>query len=196
VTAGTGVASIVSHPAVLFGLEPLFGPPALSRRVLMVGALCTVVPDIDVIGYRLGIPYGSLLGHRGLTHSLLFAAVLALILAFVIVGRKASQDSWGRCAAFLFLCAASHGILDAMTDGGRGVAFFAPFDARRFFLPWRPIPVSPIGTRGFFGARGVRILAAEALWIWAPALVVGGVALGVRRLRARGRPEPHGEGER
>jgi inner membrane protein len=44
---------------------------------------------------------------------------------------------------------ASHGILDAMTDGGLGVAFFSPFDDTRCFFPFRPIKVSPIGLSFF-----------------------------------------------
>ena len=44
---------------------------------------------------------------------------------------------------------ASHGVLDALTDGGPGVAFLAPFDDTRYFFPWRPIRVSPLW-RGFF----------------------------------------------
>ncbi len=39
--------------------------------------LLSVLPDIDVIGFKLGVHYGDLWGHRGLTHSLLFAAVIA-----------------------------------------------------------------------------------------------------------------------
>jgi hypothetical protein len=50
--------------------------------------------------------------------------------------------------AFLFLCGASHGFFDAMTNGGLGVAFFAPLDSRRYFLTFRPLEVA-------FG-RGVR----------------------------------------
>jgi inner membrane protein len=54
---------------------------------------------------------------------------------------------------YLFLATASHGVLDAMTDGGLGVAFFSPFDNRRYFLPWRPIVVSPISIARFFSGR-------------------------------------------
>lgn len=186
------MASILSHPAVLLGLGPAFGFSARSRRVLWAGAACTVAPDIDVIGHGFGIPYGSLLGHRGLTHSLAFAAALAATLTAGIFRRDAAEGSWRRIGVFLFLCAASHGFFDAMTDGGRGVAFLAPFDARRFFLPWQPIPVSPIGTQGFFGARGAAILASEALWIWIPAFTLGVTVLTIRRIRARGRPRPEG----
>ncbi len=49
---------------------------------------------------------------------------------------------------FLFVATISHGILDALTDGGLGVAFFAPFVNTRYFFPWTPIKVSPIGAGG------------------------------------------------
>ena len=56
----------------------------------------------------------------------------------------------GRVAtfAFLFLCTMSHALLDALTDGGLGVAFFSPFSNERYFFPWTPIRVSR-----FFSAR-------------------------------------------
>ena len=38
---------------------------------------------------------------------------------------------------YLFLSTASHGVLDALTDGGLGVAFFSPFDQTRYFFPFR-----------------------------------------------------------
>ena len=69
----------------------------------------------------------------------------------------------------MFLAAASHGLLDAMTTGGRGVAFFSPFSNRRYFLPWRMIEVSPIGIRPFFSERGAQVFASELTWIWIPA---------------------------
>jgi inner membrane protein len=70
---------------------------------------------------------------------------------------------------YLFLATASHGFLDAMTDGGLGVAFFSPFDNHRYFFPWRPIRVSPIGIGRFFSPRGLDVLQSELLWIWLPA---------------------------
>lgn len=86
----------------------------------------------------------------------------------------------------LFLAAASHGILDAMTDGS-GVAFFAPFDDTRYFLPWRPIPVSPMSPGQFFSRRGVAIMQAETLLLWLPAAVLAMVAAGLGgRRRGRG----------
>jgi inner membrane protein len=61
-----------------------------------------------------------------------------------------------------------------MTTGGLGVAFFSPFSNTRYFFPWRPIAVSPIGAR-FFSPRGFAVLLSEALWVWTPMLVAGAV---------------------
>ena len=147
-------------------------------------AVCAMLPDADVIAFPLGIPYGHLLGHRGVSHSLAFAAAIGAVAAW----------KWGRgrerWALFLhfFVVTASHGFFDAFTNGGLGVAFFAPFDDTRYFFPWRPIHVSPIGV-GFFVARdvngqsyGFRVLASEFWWVWLPSAVV---ALAGWALRAR-----------
>jgi len=46
---------------------------------------------------------------------------------------------------FAIAVLATHPILDTMTDGGLGCALFWPFDLTRYFAPWRPIQVAPIG---------------------------------------------------
>ena len=74
---------------------------------------------------------------------------------------------WG----YLFLCTLSHGVLDAATNGGLGIAFFSPLSNSRYFWPWRPIAVSPIGIR-FFSGRGLAVISSELRWIWAPCLAV------------------------
>ncbi len=129
--------------------------------------------------------YEDLLGHRGFTHSLSFAALLAgiLVLAGVRLGVSGPSSHAGRAFAFFFLVTASHGFLDAMTDGGLGVAFFSPFSNTRYFLPWRPVQVSPIGLSRFFTARGWAVLRSELLWIWIPSGILVGVAWGIRRSR-------------
>src|SRR5689334_7630400 len=106
--------------------------------------VCSILPDIDSIGFHAGVPYGALWGHRGMTHSLLFAALLAVCLTARF--REPFSPPW-KLAALLFMVTASHGVLDAMTDGGLGIAFFSPFNPDRYFFSWRPIHVSPIGIR-------------------------------------------------
>jgi len=68
---------------------------------------------------------------------------------------------------FVFVCAASHPLLDAMTSGGLGVALAWPWSEHRFFAPWRPIRVSPFAPQ-FFSARGVATLLSELRWVWLP----------------------------
>ena len=151
--------TVFSHPAAALAL-------GVPRRVAVAAAVLTILPDADVVGLSHGIPYGSTFGHRGFTHSILFAAIASLAAALPLRATR-------RECALLFLCALSHGVLDAMTDGGRGIAFFSPFSNARYFLPWRPIRVSPIG------GINVRVLASEMKWVWAPAV---GIAI-LRRFR-------------
>jgi len=140
-----------------------------------------MVPDLDVIGFRLGIPYGDFWGHRGLTHSLVFAVLLASLV--LLTGFRMGVPGLRPFFLWLyfFLTTASHGLLDAMTTGGLGVAFFSPFDNSRYFLPWRPIRVSPISPGRFIAGRGITILGNELLWIWVPAAVVAVFAWLLRR---------------
>jgi len=163
------VASAISHAVAALGLGTIFARPTIPKRVWVIGAICSVLPDIDVIGFRFGIRYGDFWGHRGFTHSLVFAAILASFVAFA--GFIPRTLGIGRMALWIyfFVATASHGFLDAMTNGGLGVAFFSPFDNTRYFLPWRPIVVSPISVTRFFSDRGVAVLQSELLWIWIPA---------------------------
>ena len=126
------------------------------------------MPDLDVVSFFFGLPYGHMLGHRGLSHSLFFAAVLAWVVTAIVRRKLPASPSAMRLWVFFFLATASHGFLDSMTNGGLGVAFFAPFENSRYFLPWRPVEVSPIGVRAFFTARGLAVLYSEFLWIWIP----------------------------
>ena len=72
-----------------------------------------------------------------------------------------------------------------MTNGGLGVAFFSPFDNNRYFLPCRPIQVSPIAIHRFLGARGYAVLESELLWIWVPAILFATLVLSLRRPHRR-----------
>ncbi|HJW08359.1 MAG TPA: metal-dependent hydrolase, partial [Holophagaceae bacterium] len=159
------MASLLSHPAAALALGAAFQREGDGRRFWIAGALCTMIPDLDVAAFSFGIPYEAPLGHRGLTHSLLFAALLALALA-----RWAFEEDRLRVGLYLFLATASHGLLDAMTTGGEGVGFLLPFVDHRYFLPFRPIRVSPIGAGAFLSARGLRVLQSELVWVWTPCL--------------------------
>jgi inner membrane protein len=116
------------------------------------------------------------LGHRGITHSLAFAAALAAAVATLGFRGAPWSRRRGGLWLFLFLATASHGVLDALTDGGSGIAFFAPFDDTRYFFPWQPIRVSPISLERFLTERGLRVLQSELLWVWLPSATMAGLA--------------------
>ena len=153
--------TIFTHPAVAL-TKTWF--PRVPRRALVTAMFGTVLPDADVAAFALGIPYEHTFGHRGFSHSIAFALLYASLASAVLRVDR-------RSAAFIFLCTMSHGVLDASTDGGLGVAFFSPVSNERYFFPWTPIRVSPIGT-GFFSARGLETLASEVVWVWGPTIAV------------------------
>lgn len=163
------MASGFSHAIAALSIGTCFYGPGIPKRVWAMGAFCSVVPDLDVLGFRFGIRYGDFGGHRGFTHSIVFAALLALVVSLWGFRRGLPGLSLFSIWTYLFLATASHGFLDAMTDGGLGVAFFSPFDNSRYFLPWRPIRVSPIGIGRFFSDRGLAVLQSELVWIGIPA---------------------------
>jgi inner membrane protein len=159
--------TIISHPAVLLALRPGFRLPV---SVYICGAFCSVLPDLDVVGFQYGIQYGDLFGHRGFTHSLFFASVFSALLT-ILIGLKQKRFSL-HVFLFLFLCTVSHGLLDAFTDGGLGVAFFSPFSNTRYFFPWRPLRVSPIGLGNFLSGPVLNVLGSEFVFIWLPCVAI------------------------
>ena len=178
------MASVFSHAFVALTLGKALPHRAMKRPLLLTGAICSIVPDLDVIGFAFGIQYGDLWGHRGMTHSLFFAGLLSA--ALVALGYRQESSTKAGIGLYLFLCTASHGVLDALTDGGLGIAFFSPFDLTRYFFPFRPVAVSPIGISNFFSTDALRILASEITWIWLPTLAVLLIVRGLtHRISAR-----------
>lgn len=133
--------------------------PAAWPSMVAFAAL-SHAPDLDVWAFRLGIPYEAPWGHRGAAHSLLLAVVVGLLLGAIT--RLGKNGPFLLTALFAAFVAASHGVLDGMTDGGEGVAFFWPFDTTRYFLPWRPLPVAPLGF-GVFSVRAAGVFLGEAV---------------------------------
>lgn len=117
----------------------------------------SLLPDIDVYGFRMGVPYGAPWGHRGATHSFVFALAATLVVA--LIAKLARLPVW-RTTLIGMAVVFSHALLDTLTDGGLGCALLWPFSRERFFAPWTPLPVAPIG-RAFLTARGLRVAMVE-----------------------------------
>ena len=172
--------TLVTHAIVPLALGAALGTRTIPPRLLIAGAVAAMLPDFDVVAFKLGIAYADDFGHRGASHSLLFAACIGLL---GVIGAASLHAGRATVGLWLFACTASHPLLDALTNGGLGVALFWPWSDARLFAPWRPIAVSPIGA-GFFSARGLAVLGSELRWVWLPAL---GAALMIAAVRA-GKP--------
>ena len=173
------MCSVLTHPIVPLALSAVSPQSAVTPTLLLAGAACSVIPDLDVIGFSFGIRYKDMLGHRGFTHSIFFAAALGALLTFTLF-RNSQGNNWV-IFLFLFLSTLSHPLLDMLTNGGLGVALLAPFSNERYFFPWRPVEVSPISVGSFFSEWGKRVMLSELKWIWAPSAIVFIIGHTVRR---------------
>src|ERR1043165_3259660 len=162
------MASAFGHAYAALAIRSGFSEKLHSWKFLWVGILCSILPDADVISFQLGVAYEDFWGHRGFTHSILFAALLGTFLTAIFYRKLIARKEALYYILFFTLCTLSHGALDAMTSGGLGVGFFLPFDDGRYFFPWRPIKVSPIGAGKFFSEWGIKVLLSEAIWIGIP----------------------------
>lgn len=160
------MASIFGHSVVGFTVSKLVNKKN-GKLLLYLAIISAILPDFDVVGFKLGISYSHPFGHRGFTHSILFACLWALIIMFVF--GKTRKIIW---FLVIFLSTVSHGILDAMTSGGLGVGFFIPFNNNRYFFPFREIKVSPIGVEKFFSEWGIQVIFSEIKYIILPCFFI------------------------
>ena len=160
------MASIFGHGILAFTISKVIDKQDL-KLLMFLAIISSILPDADVLAFSFGIPYEHMLGHRGFTHSIVFAIIWALLLTFAFSKTK-------RIVFFVVLCLStvSHGILDAMTSGGEGVGFLIPFNSERYFFPFRGIKVSPIGIEKFVSEWGLQVLLSELKYIVIPCFLV------------------------
>ncbi len=177
------MASAFGHIAVAYAMGKTMNPIWASTRFWILTVLCCLLPDADVLGLLIGIPYEHILGHRGITHSMAFAGLLGIVVPKLAVPNiPLLSRRYGLLFIYFGLVTVSHGFLDAFTDGGLGIAFFAPFDTTRYFFPWRPIIVSPIGLAPFFSSWGLGVIFSELVWLGIP---VACWLIGLRELKKK-----------
>jgi len=180
------VPSVISHVAVAVAAGIAFAPRDVPDHFWSLSIVCSIIPDADVIGFSFGIPYDHLFGHRGFFHSPFFGLLMGIFLVGVFFrGVGIFSRQWFFYFIFFFLLSASHGILDAFTSGGLGIALLSPFDSKRYFFPWTPIMVSPIGIKGFFSKWGLVVIKSELLWVWLPSFLMVVVSRIIRVLAVR-----------
>jgi inner membrane protein len=178
IIAGLSIAVVHDHVTT----TPSTPPSPMQRLAAATWfSLLGLAPDADVVGFRLGVAYADAWGHRGASHSMAFAVGLGLLLAWPtarVLGRRLLPTTVAVIAALL-----SHGLLDALTDGGLGAALWWPFSDVRCFAPWQPLPVAPIG-RAFVSMRGLRCIVAEVVML-GPLLLATVIATRLHRARQR-----------
>lgn len=179
--------TIFTHSLVGLGIGKIFSIDKLPKRFWILSFVCPSLPDLDYFGISLlGIPHLHILGHRGITHSFVFAAILGTVISLVFFRNNDMRPHLRLILIVYFsLIISSHGLLDGLTDGGNGVAYFAPFDNGRYFLPFRPIEVSPF-IEGFFSKRGLSVILNEILLIWIPISAVVIAKKVIKRVTRRG----------
>lgn len=180
------MASAFGHAAAALALSQAGIVKKPDWRLVLAGVALSVFPDSDSLGFVIGIAYKSFWGHRGFSHSILFSVLIAFAVQQLLFNnRNRSNGERLRIFVFFFTSSISHAILDAMTTGGLGVAFFSPFDDTRYFFPFRPIKVSPINIPAFFQGKGFAVIKSELVWIGIPAAVIILLSWGMRKLEIR-----------
>lgn len=122
----------------------------LGNRALWLGALGGTIPDLDVFGRFVLSPLENLAFHRGISHSILFWVVGAVVFGELAwrLSRRGGLDRfhwWG----FWFATFATHVLLDCFTMYGTQV--FQPFANTR--VAWSTIAVAdPLYTVPFLVA--------------------------------------------
>ncbi len=177
------MASAFGHAFAAIALGTSLPKEFRTAKCWGLAMACAILPDADVIGFSVGIPYDSFWGHRGFSHSLLCALLIGIIVSFLFYYKRFFSTKGILLIFFFTLATASHALLDAMTTGGLGVAFFSPWDDTRHFFDWRPIKVSPIGIKNFFSEWGLRVVLSELLYIFIPGTLYMGIMYIVRRRR-------------
>jgi inner membrane protein len=175
-------------------LGAAIGQCVLGRRVgnraLAAGALVALLPDIDVpIGQWLG-DAAALTFHRGITHSLLFATVVALGVG-ALLARLWPAAGWRPWAAMSAAVLASHLALDAFTS--YGIQLLLPFSDRSFALASVSV-IDPLYTLPLL------VMVLIIPWLARPRLVrtglaVAGIALSTCYLGATLVAKHHVEGQ-
>jgi inner membrane protein len=170
------MASIISHAAAGAALSIASAPDSAPGRTWPVAIAAAVLPDVDSLLYYFKVSYSASLGHRAFFHSPFLGLIISFLLMLLFFGNGRDEaffsGRWFRYFFVFFLAWTSHGFLDALTNGGRGVAFLSPFSSKRYFFPWTPIQVSPMRIKSFFTPRGWSVFKNELVWIWLPGLML------------------------
>jgi len=162
-------------PTILtHALLPLIGAAAaprarLSKRLVAAGMIAAALPDADVIVRSFGVPHTHDFGHRGATHTILFAILVAI---GGWLAARPLRSSPTPAFLFVLLSTLSHPLTDMLTSGGKGIMLYWPLEHVRFKFLFHPVEASPVGLQGIESGAIWHVLLSEALWLLLPALLL------------------------
>ncbi len=96
-----------------------------GNKAMLWGAIAGTIPDLDILIYPFVTEVQQLAIHRGLSHSILFAALAPIPLGMVLSKIYKQTSHWTRWALLLFWAFFTHILLDSFTV--YGTQLFYPF---------------------------------------------------------------------
>ena len=168
------MAVFVTHGIFASLFSILWNDKKTKTTVFILIFIASILPDIDFLFQE---RESRMFGHRGFTHSILFALFTAGL--FTLISSSLVKSFWRRLLLFtlFFLASASHSCLDAMTQSAYGVCFFCPFNEERYFFPFTPFSsiAAGGGHKGFRPGLGNSVwitLLPEIFWVWIPTFAI------------------------
>jgi inner membrane protein len=130
-----------------------------ARPTILLFAGLALAPDLDLVTGFFGAQHGSPLDHRGFTHSILFAILMAGLAAAILKGTRQRRLLLG---LFVLGALGSHGLLDTMSRQGNGPMLFWPFSTGFYEFPFRPIP-GVLNAQSYLTTQAIPTLVVETL---------------------------------
>lgn len=125
----------ITHIALGACLGDAFAGKQLGKKAMFWGAVAQSVPDIDFIASAWSSTAENLLAHRGFTHSILFALIMAPLLAMLAERWHRPHDiSLRKWIVFFGVQLFIHLLIDGMNV--YGVGWFEPFSHHRVSYNW------------------------------------------------------------
>tara|TARA_R110002096_G_scaffold37102_4_gene103234 strand:+ start:9951 stop:10964 length:1014 start_codon:yes stop_codon:yes gene_type:complete len=92
----------------------------VGNKAILWGAIGGTIPDLDTFVGNFLDPVSSLEIHRGFSHSIVFAILIAPILGYLVnrIYRKKKETDWWGWTQLFFWSVFTHPILDAFTTWG------------------------------------------------------------------------------
>ncbi len=166
--------SPIAHAVSGYALAKFLTPKISSRKdkgkriSLFYAVFVAIAADFDFIPQLItGLDF-----HRGLTHTLAFAAVFSFVISCII--SYCQKYKWQQVFIFTFAIYCSHLVLDFFTQGGLGIPLLSPF-SDSFFISKISLFPAVHHSRGLFDPSHITFVGFElvysllliwGLWWW------------------------------